>query len=128
MVFCSSCGKQLAGSSKFCEFCGAQLGAGGAGAGAGAAAPAPAKRVESKAAYRPPVSAYKAAVQKKPIITGAAQQQSTFGGANIVSSPDPGMVKCGLAQTTYEKQPAWAHAERHKNSAGQYYDGRFRKV
>jgi hypothetical protein len=65
-----------------------------------------------------PISAYKAvARQNKAIVTvcllswrlrlhcvalqNAAKETSTFGGANIIHSKDPDVVKCGLPQTTY---------------------------
>jgi hypothetical protein len=36
-----------------------------------------------------------------------------------------GAVPCGLPSTTYGQQPAWAFAEQHKNSSGQYRDGNY---
>lgn len=41
---------------------------------------------------------------------------------------NPGVVKPGLPPPTYEKQPAWAYAERHKNANLQYKDGQFRHL
>merc|ERR1711991_693933 len=54
--------------------------------------------------------------------TVTSTSQSTFGGANV-STASGGVVKCGLAKTTYEKQPDWAFSERAKNSQGQWKDG-----
>lgn len=56
-----------------------------------------------------------------------AQNQASFGDGQInhAHARAQGAVQGGLHKTTYEKQPAWAYAEQHKNVAGQYRPGMF---
>jgi hypothetical protein len=57
-------------------------------------------------------------------VGGSGNAQAAYGSGTGTSSSG-GVVKSGLASTTYEKQPDWAYSERHKNTNGQYKDGMF---
>lgn len=57
---------------------------------------------------------------------GDSNATSSYG-ANNGANNGSQVVKSGLHQTTYEKQPDWAYAEKSKNSSAQYADSMFQK-
>ena len=151
MVFCSNCGEKQGDSANFCSKCGTQLSKNSSPVVTKSSSPVvtksssfspkPAKTWGSPSTSSVKTKGYATTVQThsgsggnystggsvKSVVSGKAStsNQSTF---NEVGSSGSGAVKCGLAKTTYEKQPSWAFAEQHKNNSGQYKHGQFRHL
>lgn len=135
MVFCSQCGKSCGAAAKFCEQCGAKLvvhgGGGGSVAkpvtkpGSGGSISRPAQSstggVKRGAGPKPTAVVTPASKDKPKGAVGHYKPTSAKGPSTADTSYDMG----GGVKKTYEQQPAWAHAEQHKNQSGQFKNGMF---